>query len=153
MTGPPDADNVPSVPGDIHGNTLTKWSPTMTTTEELRTAARRSADDLAETVERIRRLADLGDRGESAGDQLRDELRERPLEITCPVRVEVLLYTGGPAGGVTFGCERRAGWLDMTSARVWHQDWYTPREYVNLDDDTARTLWDAWGCEFAGGGR
>ena len=121
----------------------------MTTTEELRTAARCSADDLAATVERIRRLTVLGDRGESAGDQLRDELCERPLEITCPVRVEVLLYTGGPAGGVTFECERGRFGLEMTSARVWHQDWYTGREYVDLDDDTAQALWDAWGCEAA----
>ena len=54
----------------------------MTMTDERPSALRevqRLRDDLQQQIDHIGRLRDLGERGESAGDELADELQERPL--------------------------------------------------------------------------
>lgn len=62
--------------------------------------------------------------------------------------VDVTLYGGGPAGGVEFDVEKGRYGLEMLGARVWHQDWFEPKGYAPLDDDTASRLFNLWGLEY-----
>lgn len=123
---------------------------TDTTEKTMDDHARDLAHWLEEDVIRLNRLNNLGERADDAAEEFFMELEQRPLAVEAKVTVEVLLYTGGPAGGVTFECERDDyGHLDWLSARVWHQDWFTPKHWWPLDDDTAQSLWDLWGGAYA----
>lgn len=124
---------------------------TMTERPSALAEAQRLVADLAETIDHIGRLRELGERGESAGDELADGLTERPLCADIEVRINVTLYTGGPAGGVEFEVGRPArgeGW-EYVSARAWHQEWFELKEYVPLDDAIGEELFERWGVEYA----
>lgn len=57
--------------------------------------------------------------------------------------IRVHCYGGGPAGGVEFKLNVEDN--DWATAHTWHQEWFEPRVYAELDDDTAQFLWDWWG--------
>lgn len=124
---------------------------TMTERPSALAEAQRLVADLAETVDHISRLRDLGERGESAGDELADDLMSRPLCADVITRINVTLYTGGPAGGVEFevDCMERGGGWEYVSARAWHQEWFELKEYVPLDDAIGEELFERWGVEYA----
>ena len=123
-----------------------------TETMNMQQGAQRLADNLEATVRQIERLNALGNRGEDAGKQAYEELIERPAGISMSIVVDVELYGGGPAGGIRFECERGDyGVLDMLSCRAWHQDWFQPKGWSTVDDDTANFLFDAWCIESMGG--
>lgn len=109
--------------------------------------ARELARDLERHIEVMDRLQGLNGRADDAYDEMHDEIAERPLCADLRITIDVTLGTGGPASGVEFDCERETYGLDWTSARVWHQDWFTSRGYAELDTDTAQRLWDIWGLE------
>lgn len=124
----------------------------MTDTEQptMEQEARESAARLEQLVERATRLRNLG-RADDAAEELEDEIRERPYGISLSTTIEVELYGGGPAGGIHFEVYRDSPddpW-EYGSARVWHQDWFQPKGWANLDDDVATYLWEAWGLAFA----
>lgn len=119
--------------------------------------------ELLERVEERNGYCDSGNEWSKLEDALReragktdDELLEEPLSIewtgTCSSNpaygdaewtvetVEVLLGTGGPAYGITF--------TDTDDARVWYQDWFTPKEYVTLSSEAASRLAAVYGLEF-----
>jgi hypothetical protein len=102
---------------------------------DLEANAARVVDDLAETVDRLRRLRDLG-RADDAAETLADELRDEPLSVDKLVTYRVTLSTGGPASGVDF---RSDG-----TAAAWYQDWFTPKVYAELADDVASELAETW---------
>lgn len=58
------------------------------------------------------------------------------------VTVSILCYGGGPAGGVEFDLNQAGD--DWVRARTWNQEWFEPRKYSDLDEDTAQFLWDWW---------
>lgn len=120
------------------------------TDEVIRREAERFARDLAAEASRYSRLVNLERRGERAADNLRDGLTERPLSIELKSTIEVLIGTGGPACGVRFQVSRQKWGWEMESGSVWWQDWFTPKVYEPLDDETAQTLFDLWGCESDG---
>lgn len=101
-------------------------------------------DDIGESEPTTFELHDLSD--------LVDEAREHIDAWSCgagiSMTVDVILYGGGPAGGIEFDVEKGRFGLEMLSARVWHQDWFEPKGYAPLDDDTASRLFDAWGLEY-----
>jgi hypothetical protein len=101
--------------------------------------ARAIAEELAETVERIRRLRQLANRGQAPdeiAEPLEEQLREEPLAVDKIVTYRVTLGTGGPANGVDF---RQDG-----TAAVWWQDWFTPKTFYELDSDVANELAGIW---------
>ncbi len=100
---------------------------------------------LAETINRLNRLDGLGRRAEAAAETMRDELRDRPLSIEKVRKIDVLLYTGGPAGGITFVYDDDRWGRSYVSAELWHQEWFTPKAYQSLDDDVGEALWNEWG--------
>jgi hypothetical protein len=108
--------------------------------------ARELARSLEADVEEHQRLQDADD--SDAADEKYEELADRALSIDTRIRIDVLLYTGGPAGGIEFDCERNGSYLEWTSARVWHQDWFQEKGYWSLDRDTADWLWNMWGLEY-----
>lgn len=85
-------------------------------------------------------------------DSLRDDCREQidswNYGAGVDFTVNVTMYGGGPAGGIEFECGRTRHGLEMYSGRVWHQDWFQPKGWASLDDDTASRLWDTWGLEY-----
>ncbi len=108
--------------------------------------------ELESDVARIERLEGLDGRADDAAQELRDRIREHPLEVSAKVTIEVLLGTGGPACGVTFDAEAGPhGVYVPLRGRVWWQDWFTPRVYANecLTDDIAEQLFEMWGCAYA----
>lgn len=113
--------------------------------------ARRLRDDLERELARLDRLRDLAERApgrfglEEAYEEADMELMDRPYGISVTMQVEVMLYGGGPAGGVIFDCEQNKRGLEMLSARAWHQDWFQPKGYWPLDDDTAERYFELWG--------
>lgn len=109
--------------------------------------AERERNELAASFKRAARLDALG-RADDAAEALRDEMRERVLSVEMRVTLDVVLYTGGPAGGVEFDVRQDGDTWELIRARVWHQDWHTSRGYAELDDDTASALFDAWGLEY-----
>jgi hypothetical protein len=108
---------------------------TMTENDRCYEEAKRVAADLENTVDRICRLRELNERGDNAADQLEEELQERPLCADTEITVRVTLGTGGPASGVDF---------TENGARVWFQDWGTPRVYADLDRHTQDYLKETW---------
>lgn len=106
--------------------------------------ARKLRDRLESTIERVSRLRSLGDRGEEAGDTLAEQELDY-LSADIEITIDVTLYTGGPAGGVEFKCYRDGSYLELDTARVWHQDWFKAKGYAPLDNDTAQCLWYTWG--------
>lgn len=95
---------------------------------------------------------DICDEFTCATDDLQEEAQERIQERNygagVKIVVDVTLYGGGPAGGIEFECEKGRYGLVMLSAQVWHQDWFQPKGYAVLDDDTAEPLFQLWGLEY-----
>lgn len=118
--------------------------------------ARSLAESLKAEMDTLMNLRNLSSNRHGAMDDavesLEEEWRERPLCADVRFVVDVTLYTGGPAQGVEFLCERNHhGKLYYHNAAVWYQDWFTSRAYSTLDDDTAECLWQLWGLEFVAG--
>lgn len=88
---------------------------------------------------------------DTVADGLEDRLRDDPLSVEPVIQVNVTLGTGGPACGVMFDCYLDDGTLELNSARVWWQEWFTAKEYVDLDDATAAYLFETWGCAYVMG--
>lgn len=113
--------------------------------------ARKLRDSLEEDLARLARIEELRDRApgrfglDEAWEEAEMELYEKPYGISVTMQVEVMLYGGGPAGGVIFDCEQNKRGLEMLSARAWHQDWFQPKGYWPLDDDTAERFFELWG--------
>ncbi len=130
----------------------------MTDTREMtmEQGAQRSLDSLLEDLARLERITELRDTAERQGsglrsmldeqaEQAREEMEQRTYGIETRVTLDVHLYGGGPAGGIEFEVDRgRWGW-EVTRARFWHQDWFQPRGYVNIDNDVADRLFELWG--------
>jgi hypothetical protein len=91
------------------------------------------AESLTETLERLYEH----DKYDMA-DRLRDAIAEAPLCVDVIKTIRVTIGTGGPAYGVDF-TER--------GATVWHQDWFIERQHVDLSEDAAQMLADAWGID------
>lgn len=68
-----------------------------------------------------------------------------PEAYGADIVIRIHTYGGGPAGGVEFDVDsdRRS----FMTARTWHQDWFQPKGYAPLDNDTAEFLWDYWYLE------
>ena len=132
--------------------TMTDDRPTME--QEARKHLGYITEELAK-IERLRELHDTAEQNgsgleemlEKALEEAEDEMRERPYGVSTSITVEVELYGGGPAGGIHFECTKNGGYLEWHAARMWHQDWFQPKGWVTLDDDTADTLWNYWGLE------
>lgn len=109
----------------------------MTTKTELAAKAKALAEELVTDVAAI----------QVADDDERDELLEGmwtwPLCVDRLVTLRVTLGTGGPACGVDFVLDDN----QLARASVWWQDWFTEREHVELDDDTAEFLFTTWIAE------
>jgi hypothetical protein len=115
--------------------------------ESMQAIARRERDAIITTLTRAARLDATG-RADDAAQALRDELSERVLSIDLRVKLDVTLYTGGPAGGVEFDVRQDGDTWELITARVWHQDWGTARGYAEMTDDEAQALFDAWNLEY-----
>ncbi len=64
------------------------------------------------------------------------------------LKILIHCYGGGPAGGVEFDVQRGDyGQLEFRAARTWHQDWYQPKGYAALDDETGEFLFNLWAIE------
>lgn len=111
----------------------------MTDRDDHMELVRELRDDLEKTVERIRRLRNLG-RADEAAEEMEQELQEQPLCVERKVSYEVTLGTGGPACGVT--------WNDRGGCQAWWQDWFTGKTYVDIDDETAEVLAQHWGVDY-----
>ena len=99
--------------------------------------AERFASSLAERTEKFR----TGD----ADPYEDDDEGDIPETYGHDIVIRVHCYGGGPAGGVEFDCQRGRYGLDWVSARTWHQDWFQPKGYAPLDNDTADFLFQHWG--------
>lgn len=112
-------------------------------------------DERRQRLEKLRERAWLIGSGltamiERAYDEAAEE--REPLCIETPtITVTATIYTGGPAGGIDFECDMGRYGLEYVSARAWHQDWFTAKEYVDLDDTLGERLFTAWGIEYAMG--
>lgn len=124
----------------------------------MNTTTSRSAEQAQAQLDEIQRLSDLLD-ADPDDDELQDELRG--LALSQEVRscwqavgeeleagmYRLVLCTGGPHVEVK-GSLDPAG--DPDSASLWHQDWGTPSEEVNLSGpEREMLLWFAqsfyWG--------
>jgi hypothetical protein len=124
----------------------------MTTTDNpsMEQCAREHADRLSEEVRRLIAFEDA-DKGEwKAVQELREDLEQRNYGAGISYVIDVTLYGGGPAGGIQFECSKGSYGLEMDSARAWHQDWFQPKGWTDLDSDVATRLWDLWGLEYLG---
>ena len=73
------------------------------------------------------------DWAEHAGYQLRDALRNDVLSVDREVVLDITYCTGGPAYGVTLEFVNNGDYLELDAARTWGQDWFTPRNYCELE--------------------
>ena len=104
-------------------------------------------DDLDRVTRIYRNIANRDDWSKSA-EELREALEQRNYGAGVSFVVDVTMYGGGPAGGIEFTCDRGTYGLEPMSARVWHQDWFQPKGYADLDTETMDTLWEVWGLEY-----
>lgn len=121
--------------------------------------AAKSLDWIEKKLRRLERLRELESTAHDQGsgleamlghavEEAETEVREMPYGVGTTITVEITLYGGGPAGGIEFECNRSPyGGLEWQTARLWHNDWFQPKGWVTLDNDTAQTLWDLWGLE------
>lgn len=82
-------------------------------------------------------------------DDADERVHDLPDAYGHDILIRVHCYGGGPAGGVEFDCVREPHGLDFSSARTWHQDWFQPKGYAQLDTGTAEFLFQHWGLEYA----
>ena len=87
---------------------------------------------------------------EHSADQLRDALRDSPLSIDRKIVLKIVLdvtyCTGGPAYGVTLEFVNNGDYLELDAARTWGQDWFTARNYCEIEEDSA--TWEYLRAEF-----
>lgn len=122
--------------------------------ETMQEAAQRIRERLTNDANRARRLRELGDRsGYDGFYDAADEVdpAQSALSVDMTRTVDVLLGTGGPAYGVRWEVEwneRWHGYRPTGPGRVWFQDWFTSKSFVELDDDTSEYLFESFGVEY-----
>ena len=112
---------------------------------------KRTLEERLERIERVREMTERADGRfglQEELERLQDEWADPPYGVSSKIIMNVELYGGGPAGGVEFTCEKGRHGLEWVAARLWHQDWYQSKGYVELDVDLAQQMWDAWGLEY-----
>lgn len=117
-------------------------------TKSMEQCAREHAESLAEDVRRLIAFEDAGKGDWKAVEEFREGLEQRNYGAGVKFTIEVTMYGGGPAGGIEFDCSEGRWGLECGSARVWHQDWFQPKGWADLDDDVAQRLWNMWGLEY-----
>lgn len=110
----------------------------MTDRDDHKALAANLAEDLERKARIFQAVQDRSDRWPDTAESLREDI-ENVLEVKRTITYEVLLGTGGPACGVEF--------TDSREARVWWQDWFTLKTYIDLDPDAAETLASVWGID------
>lgn len=125
------------------------------TEDDMIAEAKNHAESLEADLERLfqieRRNRDADEQWDHIVERCEENLRERCYGIDAKIVVTATLYGGGPAGGIDFHCTRERYGLELDYARVWHQDWFLPKGYADLDNDVAERLFQIWGIEYAGG--
>ena len=76
---------------------------------------------------------------------------EEILSIDTVVVKDVLLSTGGPASGIEFRLIDGGDSYEFQSARYWHQEWFTPRQYSPIPDDIGEKMFQHFGFEYKQG--
>lgn len=76
---------------------------------------------------------------------------EEILSIDTVVVKDVLLSTGGPASGIEFRLIDGGDSYGFQSARYWHQEWFTPRQYSPIPDDIGEKMFQHFGFEYKQG--
>ncbi len=102
----------------------------------LRVKAMRLRDDLERKARILQWMWNHG----GDWDQSAAELEQQHLDALSVERIityRVTIGTGGPACGVDY-----LG--DESSGRVWWQEWFTEREYADLNTATSEALASSW---------
>ena len=83
---------------------------------------------------------------EHSADQLRDALRDSPLSIDRKIVLDVTYCTGGPAYGLIMEFVNDGDSLTLDAARTWGQDWFTARNYCEIEENSA--TWEYLRAEY-----
>ena len=83
---------------------------------------------------------------EHSADQLRDALRDCTLSIDRKIVLDVTYCTGGPAYGLIMEFVNDGDYLELDAARTWGQDWFTSRNYCDIDEGSA--TWEYLRAEY-----
>jgi hypothetical protein len=75
---------------------------------------------------------------------IKDKEAEYALSVEKRVVFNVLLYTGGPAGGFELTCYEEGGRHELLYASFWHQDWFEEKQHVELPNDIANEIFEMY---------